>query len=162
VISRPAENLVILVVTVVSSSLVVLVPTFSYVTYVNQTIHYFHLYTGFRFIAIVVAPLVAAASSILIARRAAAPPGPLRRAVAIAIVTTVGTPPVVALLVGVRALLPGAVPLVASVPELLAVVAVGGWLYWSPVALALMGPLLLLGAWMLHRYGHALGCGSPT
>ena len=110
---------------------------------IEASVPYFHLYTGFRFIAIVVAPLVAAASSILIARRAAAPPGPLRRAVAIAIVTTVGTPPVVALLVGVRALLPGAVPLVASVPELLAVVAVGGWLYWSPVALILLLPLLM-------------------
>jgi len=110
---------------------------------VEASVPYFHLYTGFRFIAIVVAPLVAAASSILIAQRAAAPPGPLRRAAAVAIVTTVGTPPVVALLVGVRALLPGAVPLVASVPELLAVVAVGGWLYWSPVALMLLLPLLI-------------------
>ena len=108
---------------------------------VEASVPYFHLYTGFRFIAIVVAPLVAAASSILIARRAAATSGPLRRAAAVAIVTTVGTPPVVALLVGVRALLPGAIPLVASVPELLAVVAVGGWLYWSPVAFP---PLLIL------------------
>jgi len=110
---------------------------------VEASVPYFHLYTGFRFIAIVVAPLIAAASGILIAQRAAAPPGPLRRAAALAIVTTVGTPPVVALLVGMRALLPGAVPLVASVPELLAVVAVGGWLYWSPVALMLLLPLLI-------------------
>jgi hypothetical protein len=99
----------------------------------EYAIGYFHLYTGFRFIAIGVAPLVAAASSILISRRAAA----------VAIVTAVGTPPVVALLVGMRELLPGAVPLVASVPELLAVVAVGGWLYWSPVALILLLPLLM-------------------
>ena len=110
---------------------------------VEASVPYFHLYTGFRFVAIVVAPLVVAASSILITRRAAATSGPLRRAAAIAIVTTVGTPPVVALLVGMRALLPGAVPLVASVPELLAVVAVGGWLYWSPVALMLLLPLLM-------------------
>jgi hypothetical protein len=110
---------------------------------VEALVPYFHLYTGFRFVAIVVAPLAAAASSILIAQRAAAPPGPLRGAAAVAIVTTVGTPPVVALLVGVRALLPGAVPLVASVPELLAVVAVGGWLHWSPVALILLLPLLV-------------------
>jgi len=110
---------------------------------VEASVPYFHLYTGFRFIAIVVAPLVAAASSILIGRRAAATPGTLRSAAAVAIVTTVGTPPVVALLVGVRALLPGAVPLVASVPELLAVVAVGGWLHWSPVALILLLPLLV-------------------
>ncbi|PNW35235.1 UNVERIFIED_CONTAM: hypothetical protein BEN50_17875 [Euhalothece sp. KZN 001] len=114
---------------------------------VEASVPYFHLYTGFRVIAIVVALLVAAASSILIARRAAAPPGTLRRAAAVAIVTAVGTPPVVALLVGVRALLPGAIPLVTSVPELLAVVAVGGWLSWSPVALALMGPLLMGVAW---------------
>jgi hypothetical protein len=114
---------------------------------IGASVPYFHLYTGFRFIAIMVAPLVAAASSILIARRAAAPPGPLRRAAAVAIVTAVGTPPVVALLVGVRALLPGAIPLVASVPELLAVVAVGGWLSWSPVALVLLLPLLIGMAW---------------
>ncbi|MDR9446080.1 MAG: hypothetical protein RI544_08165 [Haloquadratum sp.] len=119
---------------------------------VEASVPYFHLYTGFRFIAIVVAPLAAAASSILIGRRAAAPPGPLRRAAAVAIVTTVGTPPVVALLVGVRALLPGAVPLVASVPELLAVVAVGGWLHWSPVALALMGPPLVGLGWWRGRH----------
>ena len=114
---------------------------------VEASVPYFHLHTGFRFIAIVVAPLVAASSSILIARGAAAPPGPLRRAAAVAIVTAVGTPPVVALLVVVRALLPGAIPLVASVPELLAVVAVGGWLYWSPVALVLLLPLLMGVAW---------------
>ena len=119
---------------------------------VEPSVPYFHLYTGFRFIAIVVAPLVAAASSILIARRAAATPGQLRRAAAVAIVTTVATPPVVAFLVGVRALLPGAVPLIASVPELLVVVAVGGWLYWSPVALALMGPPLVGLGWWRGRH----------
>ena len=110
---------------------------------IEASVPYFHLYTGFRFIAIVVAPLVAMGAILLIRQSVPEPPGPLRRAAAVAIVTTVGTPPVVALLVGMRALLPGAVPLVASVPELLAVVAVGGWLYWSPVALMLLLPLLM-------------------
>ena len=122
---------------------------------VEASVPYFHLYTGFRFIAIGVAPLVAVGAILLIRQSVPEPPGPLRRGAAVAIVTTVGTPPVVAFLVGVRALLPGAIPLVASVPELLAVVAVGGWLYWSPVALALMGPLLLLGARVLPRQARA-------
>ena len=114
---------------------------------VEASVPYFHLYTGVRFIAIVVAPLVAMGAILLIRQSVPEPPGPLRRAAAVAIVTAVGTPPVVALLVGVRALLPGAIPLVASVPELLAVVAVGGWLYWSPVALVLLLPLLMGVAW---------------
>jgi hypothetical protein len=45
-------------------------------------------------------------------------------------------------LVGVRALLPGAIPLVASVPELLAVVAVGGWLSWCRVVTCARAPAL--------------------
>jgi hypothetical protein len=149
------QGIVVGSIALVAALLIVPLPLGLLTIPVEASVPYFHLYTGFRFIATVGAPLVAAASSILIARRAAATPGPLRRAAAVAIVTTVGTPPVVALLVGVRALLPGAIPLVASVPELLAVVAVGGWLYWSSVALALMGPLLLLGARVLPRQAHA-------
>jgi hypothetical protein len=127
-------------------------PLYDFELPLEYAVEYFHLYTGFRFIAIVVAPFVAAASSILIARRAAARPAPLRRAAAVTIVTTAGTPPVVALLMGVRALLPGATPFVPSVPELLAVVAVGGWVYWSPVALALMGPPLVGLGWWRGRH----------
>jgi hypothetical protein len=76
---------------------------------VEASVPYFHLYTGFRFIAIGVAPLVAVGAILLIRQSVPEPPGPLRRAAAIAIVTTVATPPVVALLLGVRALLPGAI-----------------------------------------------------
>jgi hypothetical protein len=43
--------------------------------------------------------------------------------------------------VGMRALVPGAIPLAGSVFELVTKVAVGGWLYWSPVAFP---PLLIL------------------
>jgi hypothetical protein len=153
--STAGQGIVVGSIALVAALLIVPLPLDLLAVPLEASVPYFHLYTGFRFIAIVVAPIVATASSILIARRAAAPPGPLRRAAAVAIVTAVGTPSVVAFLVGVRALLPGAIPLFASVPELLAVVAVGGWLYWSPVALALMGALMLLGAWVLHRYGCA-------
>jgi hypothetical protein len=119
--STAGQGIVVGSIALVAALLIVPLPLDLLAVPVEASVPYFHLYTGFRFIAIVVAPIVATASSILIARRAAAPPGPLRRAAAVAIVTAVGTPSVVAFLVGVRALLPG----------------------------------VLLGAWVLHRYGCA-------
>jgi len=108
----------------------------------EYAIEYFHLYTGFRFIAIVVAPLVALGAILLIRRSVPEPTGPLRTA-AVAITTAAGTPLVIAVVVGMRALVPGATPLAGSAPELMTIVAVGGLLYWSPPALAVMGPLLV-------------------
>jgi len=158
--AEAGQGIAVGLITLVAALLIMPLPLDSLAIPVEMSVPYFHLHTGFRFIAIVGAPLVAAVSDILIARRAAVPFGPLRRAAVVAIVTTVGTPLVVALLVGVRALLPGAIPLVAWVPGLVAVVAVGGWLYWSPVALAVMSPFLFLVAWVLHRYGCILEFGS--
>jgi len=115
---------------------------------IEASVPYFHLYTGFRFIAIVVAPLVALGAILLIRRSVPEPPGPLRTAAAVAITTAAGTPLVVAVVVGVRALVPGATPLAGSVPELMTIVAVGGLLYWSPPALVILGLLLPLAAWV--------------
>ena len=157
--AEAGQGIAVGLIALVAALLIVPLPLDPLAIPVEASVPYFHLYTGFQFIAIVGAPLVAAVSDILIARRAAVPFGPLRRAAVVAIVTTVGTPLVIALLVGVRALLPGAIPLVASVPGLVAVVAVGGWLYWSPVALAVMSPFLFLVAWVLHRYGSILEFG---
>jgi len=117
---------------------------------INASVPYFHLYTGFRFIAIVVAPLVAQGTILLIRRSVWGPPGPLRTAAAVAITTVAVTPLVVAVVVGMRALVPGATPLAGSVLELMTIVAVGGLLYWSPPALAVMGPLLVGAAWWLR------------
>jgi hypothetical protein len=118
---------------------------------IETSVPYFHLYTGFRFIAIAVAPLVALGAILLIRRSVPEPPGPLRTAGAVAITTAAGTPLVVAVVVGMRALVPGATPLAGSVPELLTTVAVGGLLYWSPLVFAIMGPLLVGAGWWLHR-----------
>jgi len=118
---------------------------------IEASVPYLHLYTGFRFIAIVVAPLVALGAILLIRRSVREPPGPLRTAAAVAITTTAVTPLVVATVIGMRALVPGATPLAGSVLELMTIVAVGGLLYWSPPALAVMGPLLVGAAWWLHR-----------
>jgi len=117
---------------------------------IEASVPYFHLHTGFRFIAIVVAPLVALGTILLICRSVPEPPGPHRTAAAVAITTAAGTPLVVAAVVGMRALVPGATPLAGSVPELMTIVAVGGLLYWSPPALAVMGPLLAGVAWWLR------------
>jgi len=117
---------------------------------IEASVPYLHLYTGFRFIAIVVAPLVAVGAILLIRRSVPEPPGPLRTAAALAITTAVVTPLVVAVVVGMQALVPGATPLAGSVLELIAIVAVGGLLYWSPPALAIMGPLLVGAAWWLR------------
>ena len=110
---------------------------------IEAPVPYFHLYTGFRFIAIVVAPLVALGTNLLTCRSVAEPPGPLRTAGAVAITTAAVTPLFVAAVIGMRALVPGAKPLAGSVLELITIVAVGGLLYWSPPALAVMGPLLV-------------------
>jgi len=118
---------------------------------IEASVPYLHLYTGFRFIAIAVAPLVALGAILLIRRSVPEPPGPLRTAAAVAITTAAGTPLVVAVVVGMRALVPGATPIAGSVPELMTTVAVGGLLYWSPPALMLMGPLLV-GAAFIHQY----------
>jgi len=115
---------------------------------IEAWVPYLHLYTGFRFIAIVVAPLVALGAILLIRRSVPEPPGPLRTAAAVAITTAAVTPLVVAVVVGMRALVPGATPLAGSVPELMTTVAVGGLLYWSPPALAISGLLLPLTAWV--------------
>jgi len=118
---------------------------------IEASVPYFHLHTGFRVIAIVVAPLVAVGAILLIRRSVRELPGPLRTAAAVAITTAAGTPLVVAVVVGMRALVPGATPLAGSVLELMTIVAVGGLLYWSPPALAIMGPLLVGATWWLHR-----------
>jgi len=120
---------------------------------IEASVPYLHLYTGFRFIAIVVTPLVALGAILLIRRSVPEPPGPLRTAAAVAITTTAVTPLVVAAVVGMRALVPGATPLAGSVLELLTTVAVGGLLYWSPPALVILGLLLPPAAWVLqwHR-----------
>jgi len=115
---------------------------------IEASVPYFHLNTGFRFIAIVVAPLVAVGAILFIRRSVPEPPGPLRTATAVAITTAAGTPLVVAAVVGMRALVPGATPLAGSVLELMTIVAVGGLLYWSPPALAILGLLLPLTAWV--------------
>ena len=117
---------------------------------IEASVPYFHLYTGFRFIAIVVAPLVALGAILLIRRSVPEPPGPLRTAAAVAITTAILTPLAVAGVIGMRALVPGATPLAGSVLELMTIVAVGGLLYWSPPALAVMGPLLVGAAWRLR------------
>ena len=119
---------------------------------IEASVPYLHLYTGFRFIAIVVAPLVALGAILLIGRSVPDPPGPLRTAAAVAITTAAVTPLVVAVVVGMRALVPGATPLAGSVPELMTVVAVGGLLYWSPPALVVMGPLLVGAGWWWARH----------
>jgi len=118
---------------------------------IEASVPYLHLFTGFRFIAIVVAPLVALGAILLIRRSVPEPPGPLRMAAAVAITTAVVTPLVVAVVIGMRALVPGARPLAGSVPELMTIVAVGGLLYWSPLAFAVMTPLLVGAGWWLHR-----------
>ena len=120
---------------------------------IEASVPYLHLYTGFRFISIVVAPLVALGAILLIRRSVPEPPGPLRTAAAVAITTAGVTPLVVAVVVGMRALVPGATPLAGSVIELMTIVAVGGLLYWSPPALAILGLLLPPAAWILrwHR-----------
>jgi hypothetical protein len=116
---------------------------------IEASVPYLHLYTGFRFIAIAVAPLVALGTILLIRRSVREPPGPLRTAAAVAIITAAVTPLVVAAVVGMRALVPGATPLAGSVLELMTIVAVGGLLYWSPLAFAIMGPLLVgAGCWL--------------
>ena len=126
-----------------------LIPMLSYSLYGNHSIQYFHLYLGFRVIAIVFAPLVALGTILLIRRSVPELPGPLRAA-AVAITTAAVTPPVVAAIIGMRALVPGATPLAGSVLELMTIVAMGGLLYWSPPALAIMGPLLVGAAWWLR------------
>jgi len=128
-------------------------PLYDFELPLEYALEYFHLYTGFRFIAIVVAPLVALGAILLIRRSVPEPPGPLRTAGAVAITTAAGTPLVVTVVVGMRALVPGATPLAGSVLELLTTVAVGGLLYWSPPALAILGLLLPPAAWVLrwHR-----------
>jgi hypothetical protein len=118
---------------------------------IEASVPYLHLYTGFRFIAIAVAPLVALGTILLIRRSVREPPGPLRTAAAVAIITAAVTPLVVAAVVGMRALVPGATPLAGSVLELMTIVAVGGLLYWSPLAFAIMGPLLVGAGCWLHR-----------
>lgn len=123
----------------------------SYSLYGNHRVQYFHLYLGFRFIAIVVAPLVALGTILLIRRSVPEALGPLLTAAAVAITTAAVTPMVVAAVVGLRALVPGATPLAGSVLELMTIVAVGGLLYWSPPALGVMGPLLVIAAWWLRR-----------
>ena len=148
--SRLAENLVVVVVSTISSFLVMLVPMLTYSLNGNHSVQYFHLYLGFRVIAIVVAPLVAVGAILLIRRSVREPPGPLRTAAAVAVTTTAVTPPVVAAIIGMRALVPGATPLAGSVLELMTIVAVGGLLYWSPPALAVMGPLVMGAAWWLR------------
>jgi len=134
----------------VAALLVVPLPPDPFAVLIDTSVPYLHLYTGFRFIAIVVAPLVALGAILLIRRFVPKPPGPLRTAAAVAITTAVVTPLVVAAVVGMRALVPGATPLAGSVPELMTIVAVGGILYWSPPALAVMGPLLVGVAWWLR------------
>ena len=118
---------------------------------IEASVPYLHLYTGFRFIAIAVAPLVTLGTILLIRRSLPEPPGPLRTAGAVAITTAAVTPLVVAVVVGMRALMPEATPLAGSVLELMVIVAVGGLLYWSPPALVVMGPLLV-GAALIHQY----------
>jgi hypothetical protein len=109
------------------------------------------LYLGFRFIAIVVGPFVSLGTILLIRRSVPEALGPLLTAAAVAITTAAVTPIVVAAVVGLRALVPEATPLAGSVFELMTIVAVGGLLYWSPPALAVMGPLLVSAAWWLRR-----------
>jgi len=132
----------------IAALLVVSLPLDLLAVPIEASVPYFHLYTGFRFIAIVVAPLVAVGAILLIRRSVPEPPGPLRTAAAVAIITAAVTPLVVAVVVGMRALVPGATPLAGSVLELMTTVAVGGLLYWSPPALAISGLLLPLTAWV--------------
>jgi len=119
---------------------------------IEASVPYLHLYTGFRFIAIAVAPLVGLGAILLIRRSVPEPPGPLRTAAAVAITTAILTPLAVAGVIGMRALVPGATALAGSVPELMTIVAVGGLLYWSPPALAVMGPLLVGAGWWWARH----------
>jgi len=127
-------------------------PLYDFELPLEYAIQYFHQYTGFRFIAIVVAPLVALGAILLIGRFGPEPPGPLRTAAAVAMTTAIVTPLAVAGVIGMRALVPGATPLAGSVPELITIVAVGGLLYWSPPALAVMGPLLMGTGWWFARH----------
>ena len=135
----------------VAALLVVPLPLDPLAILIEASVPYLHLYTGFRFIAIVVAPLVALGAILLIRRSVREPPGPLRTA-AVAIITAAGTPLVVAVVVGMRALVPGATQLAGSVPGLMATVAVGGLLYWSSPALAVMGALLVGTSWWWARH----------
>jgi len=138
--------------TMIAALTIVLVPVLSFPVNVVESVPYLHLYTGFRFIAIAVAPLVTLGTILLIRRSLPEPPGPLRTAGAVAITTAAVTPLVVAAVVGMRALVPGATPLVGWVPDLMATVAVGGLLYWSPPALVVMGPLLVSAGWWWARH----------
>ena len=125
----------------IAALLVVSLPLDLLAVPIEASVPYFHLYTGFRFIAIVVAPLVAVGAILLIRRSVPEPPGPLRTAAAVAIITAAVTPLVVAAVVGMRALVPAATPHAGSNFELMTIVAVGGWLYWSSVAFL---PLIIL------------------